>query len=196
MPTGYLSTDIETTGLDPESNQILQVSMVWDDLVTPIEELKHLTFYIDNGDHIVGNLFALNLNQPILKAILDSRNQKPTKYAVLKHRAAEIAMVSFLDELREETKQKSLFVAGKNAAGFDLPFLKVHFPVVSSYFKHRVLDPGSMYAWLDEDTPVPDLNRINKFIGNSEVSHDALDDARDVIKAIRYLYGSRIGAKK
>ncbi len=34
MPTGYLSIDIETTGLSPEANQILQVSMIWDKLIS------------------------------------------------------------------------------------------------------------------------------------------------------------------
>ena len=35
----YVSIDIETTGLDPESCQMLEIGAVWDDWTKPIDEL-------------------------------------------------------------------------------------------------------------------------------------------------------------
>lgn len=73
-------------------------------------------------------------------------------------------------------------IAGKNAAGFDIPILKANgFDV--SMFSHKVLDPGSLY-FPDYGYP-PSLTEINMKLGRRAVTHDALDDAFDVVAAIR-----------
>lgn len=186
---GYLSLDLETTGLDPKACQILQISAIWDDLGTPVNELKHFTVIVDNGDNISGNPYALSLNAWILNEISKARKNEETLYEVIRAREVSKRFTQFLFDLEEAYNLRKLYVAGKNAAGFDIPFLKEHFSDVTAYFKHRVLDPGSMYAWLDGETPVPDQSAINRYLGFEGVTHDAYDDALDVIKAIRIAKG-------
>ena len=83
--------------------------------------------------------------------------------------------------------QPKLVVAGKNVAGFDLPFLK-QFPFMPK-FHHRVIDPGMMYFDPRNDNVPPDLKECKKRAKLPEhVSHEALDDAWDVIQLVREKY--------
>ena len=76
--------------------------------------------------------------------------------------------------------------AGKNFAGFDRTFLP---PPVARLFRHRVLDPGSMFInW--SDPHLAELATIKTRLGlDGEVAHDALEDARDVIRCVRLAPG-------
>lgn len=79
-------------------------------------------------------------------------------------------------------------LAGKNVGAFDLQWLKRYVAVFEKYgelFRHRSLDPGSMYA-RPEDEKVPGLL---KCLERAELEpsgyHTALGDAWDVICLIR-----------
>jgi hypothetical protein len=78
-----------------------------------------------------------------------------------------------------------LVVAGKNVAGFDIPFLK-QIKGLFPKFHHRVIDPGMMYFNPCIDEIPPDLKECKKRANLPEVvSHEALDDAWDVIQLLR-----------
>lgn len=83
-------------------------------------------------------------------------------------------------------------VAGKNFGTFDKKFLEL-IPkwkrVIS--VRSRILDPGIYFVDWEKDDQVPGLSECKKRAGlNDFVSHDAVDDAWDVVQLIR------IGRKK
>lgn len=178
--TPWLSIDIETTGLDIEMSQILQLAAVWDD-GGPIEHLKRFNVVINNGPITYGEPFALQMNGGLLTKIATSVTY--TTYhpgAMMDIKDARREFYSFLSSLNSK---KAIFIGGKNVAGFDVPILRNnHFH--TDLFKHRVIDPGSMY--LAEFGHPASLPEINELIGNKPVTHDALQDCIDVILAVRH----------
>lgn len=75
----------------------------------------------------------------------------------------------------------------KNVAGFDMPFLNT-LPAwkTTTKFHHRVIDPGMLYFNPLTDSVPPDLKECKKRAGLPElVTHEALDDAWDVIQLVR-----------
>lgn len=69
-----VSIDIETTGLDPIEDQILEVGLVAYDTEKPfIQSPSNSLRILLMRNSIAGNLFALNLNKNILKEMLDMK---------------------------------------------------------------------------------------------------------------------------
>jgi oligoribonuclease len=68
----YISIDIETTGLDPEFNQILSIGAVIEDTLNPLpfEELPKFHAVI-RRESVYGSIFALNLNKDLIQAMKD-----------------------------------------------------------------------------------------------------------------------------
>jgi oligoribonuclease len=80
--------------------------------------------------------------------------------------------------------------AGKNFASFDLKFLE-RLPRWKQVFRvrSRILDPGILFTDWERDFSVPGLSECKKRAGlNHIVTHDAIDDARDVIELLRNFY--------
>jgi len=192
----YISLDLETTGIDPVIDQILQISMVVDDLAkpeVPVEDLPHFTAFIKH-EVIIGNAFALGMNGWILD-IISGRNKKQPPYPVLTNKTTQQLedtgycgswLSDALEFMDKHFGDDKITVAGKNVAGFDIPFLP---DVVKAQFRHRVLDVGPLYFNPLFDKAVPDLAVCKKRAGiNTPVAHDAREDALDVIRLIRSKY--------
>jgi DNA polymerase III epsilon subunit-like protein len=66
----YISIDIETTGLDPKTCQILSIGAVIEDTNTliPFDELPKFHGVIKR-EHVSGSIFALNLNKDLIEEI-------------------------------------------------------------------------------------------------------------------------------
>lgn len=80
--------------------------------------------------------------------------------------------------------------AGKNFATFDLKFLE-RLPRWKQVFKvrQRIIDPSVLFTNWGEDDSLPSLSTCKKRAGMEEhVSHDAVEDARDVIRLLRKSY--------
>jgi oligoribonuclease len=80
----YISIDIETTGLDPETCQILSIGAVIEDTLNPIpfEELPKFHAVIKR-ENVSGSLFALNMNKDLIETIVKyttSRDQDEKNY--------------------------------------------------------------------------------------------------------------------
>ena len=73
----YVSIDIETTGLDREVCQVLEISVVIEDTrnLKPVEELPHLDLIIEH-DTIVGQPYAINMNARIFKILAEMQDIK------------------------------------------------------------------------------------------------------------------------
>jgi len=191
----YVSLDIETTCLDPKPSNILGLSMVVEDSDHPevaVEDLPHLTVIIDQPV-ITGQAYALGLNGWILDFI--SGRSKNCPYKIIKPSELHYEVGCFLRAqfpdrvFKTETNvyyaKKRLTLAGKNVASFDYQFLPDD---VKLFFAHRMIDPGSVMINWNLAVP-PSLGELLKVVGiDKEVSHDMLDDARDVIRVLRATY--------
>lgn len=192
----YVSIDLETTGLDPSYCQILEIGAVVDDNTEWPDRLSHAKTHQAFGgrpffhcyvlhEQIVGTPFALAMNAEIIKKIA-----KPKDYGAFKFLNPEQAMSMFSDFIAEHFPQKDFkkaTVAGKNFSSFDRNFLArmPYGKMILDRFHHRVFDPGSMY-FEPQDSELPNLETCLKRAGiGGEVTHNACEDAWQVIQVIR-----------
>jgi oligoribonuclease (3'-5' exoribonuclease) len=190
--TPYVSIDLETTGLSHDSD-ILEIAAIFDDGESPIEELEKFHALIKYNTFKHAEMYAINMNANLIQEITKGPANSPEAVLMafnmwLNGRRIRIAGTN-------EGKLPRLFVAGKNAAGFDIPMLEKNYqhyvspsidPNIVSNFHHRTLDVGSMYfPHFGENVT---LGKINELTGRAgKVSHRAMDDAMDVVIAIRHL---------
>lgn len=194
----YVSIDIETTGLNPESHQILQIGAVIEDTATvkPLSELPKISLTLEHEEY-VGQPTALSMNSWILDIL--SRVDRLNKEDRLEYRKQKgivpvgLAAKQFHLWLlqngfkKEESGQIKITAAGKNFGTFDKLFLQ-KLPLWSSQvqIKQRVIDPAVLCTEWTEDEDLPNLNTCIKRLGLiGEVTHDAVQDALDVIRVIR-----------
>lgn len=183
----YVSLDIETTGLDAQLDQILEVGAIIEDTNNPKarEDCPQFHVYVDN-ERLSGNTFALSMNANILKKILELKKAKDTVNLV--NTGGVISgLVSFL---KQNGIEKATF-AGKNFAAFDLQFLKKMYGYSDLKLHHRFLDPTVFFTDFNTDEILPDLTLCKTRAGiKGTVTHEALDDAWDVIELLRKKYVS------
>jgi DNA polymerase III alpha subunit (gram-positive type) len=89
-----------------------------------------------------------------------------------------------------QTKSITINVAGKNFGTFDKLFLQ-KLPWWNKLIKvrQRVLDPAILYVDWNNDNSLPSLNECKERAKiEGVVTHDALDDAWDVVKVLRKFY--------
>lgn len=180
----YVSIDIETTGLDPETDQVLEVAAVIDDWKTPLYNLPQFNVML-HWERLSGSPFALALNAKLIERILKS---KLSRGSLLGDKILPSQLSSIFGTwLLNHGLGGPIQVAGKNFAGFDRPFLAKHLNV-ETMFSHRVLDLGSLF-WVPGEK-VPSSDECRKRAGlEGETKHTALDDALDVVRMIRRLKG-------
>ncbi len=191
----YLSLDIETTGVNPDRDQILQVSAIIDDTTKPeipVEELNHFTCFIRRPEY-TGNAYALNMNSWIL-ALLSGRSKEAPKYAIHDSEVFDDNHTEWVINMNEWLKENfpsgKIVVAGKNVAGFDIPFMP---SLIRSKFAHRTIDPTMLWTDWANDLIPPDLKLCKQRAGiNTPVAHDAREDAMDVIRLLRRSIGGPI----
>lgn len=178
----YVSLDLETTCADEKKPEnILQVSIVVEDPhnVKPLNELPHFTCFV-KPKRINGDAYALGMNGWILDII---SGRAEGKHPIYKGDDWVPAAVQFL--AKHFPHDRRIPVAGKNVAGFDKQFLP---KILDEMLEYRTIDPGSVF-WDPYDEKMQGLGQIKEQLGISgEVTHDAYDDAIDVIKVLRKKY--------
>jgi DNA polymerase III alpha subunit (gram-positive type) len=184
--TPYVSIDLETTGLSMDSD-ILEIAAIYDD-GGPLEELKKFHRIVKYKNFKHAEPYAVAMNAELIKESFKIGTNITD---------ALLEFDLWLDTIRfnQGISMPRLYVAGKNVAGFDIPMLennyKYYVPIVNDRnitknFTHRTLDVGSMYfPYFGENVT---LGKINELTGRAaNVSHRAMDDAMDVVVAIRHL---------
>lgn len=164
----FISIDLETTGLNPKADQVLELGAVFVDTekgtFVPFRRLiKH--------DRITGHPFAINMNQELI-AEISKGGGIPFQQA----------MEQFEEWIYKIYGANKFTAAGKNFAGFDNLFLKWDECRPAS----RVLDPGSMYVRADDIAP-PDLKTCCERAGvqyDLIEAHYALYDAKLVAQCV------------
>ncbi len=189
----YVSLDLETTGLDHSWCQILEIGAIWDNWTSPISELKRFHCYVVH-DRYQGEPFALAMNVEILRRIA---NKDKPENAAFKFYSPEEAMRSLWMFVRSQvtwdTKNPpKIVMAGKNYASFDDRFLE-KLPGYNDVKQfHRRIDPGMLYWNPRTDVKPPDTKTCLQRAGiDTEVQHDAIADATDVIRLIRRSFNVR-----
>ena len=210
----YVAIDTETTGLDQERDQVLQVAMVFEDTAAPSKPVDELLYFegLVYHERIEGHPVAISMNYEIIKTLawlntwldtcmgsVELHGRSVTIYQNIKLLCAE--GLQWLKKVHEEPgdakipllkpRYGSFVAAGKNAAGFDLPFLPSEF---RQAFHYRVIDVGSVALGAElgrwEKPSPPGLRELLDTIHGPDeprgVTHDALEDARDVVRLLRW----------
>jgi oligoribonuclease (3'-5' exoribonuclease) len=211
MNYNYACIDIETTGLNKENDQILELAVVLDDLSQDVakedldEYVKQLpTFhcYIKH-ERIVGDPYAIAMHnrifnfiakEPItdIEQLLDSDYSVYKNYLVLDPSTVHYELKEFLSTYGILSNSNKIVAAGKNLASFDIPFLENTLPGFDPKkegnlfkFHHRLIDIGNFYLEKTDRVP-PDLQTCLQRAGlTGIVTHRAVDDATDCIRAMK-----------
>jgi hypothetical protein len=195
----YFSVDIETTSDDPETGQILQVAVVFEDTEKPlpIGELPFISFII-NHRIFQGDAYCLSMNNWIFNMLADHQ-RRPDLPVYFPSEAAQMMFAFMYNCLNPDNplRQLTINIAGKNFANFDFNFLK-KLPGWKHSFGshdtlnlkepicHRFIDPAILYVDWTKDNCLPSFDECLKRAGiGYGVKHNAVDDARDIIKLIR-----------
>jgi len=191
----YISIDLETTGLDPVNNNIIEFGAVLDNLkeMKPLSELPRFHAYICM-DEYKGQPYALSMHPTIFRRIA----KKEEGYNYLYPNTLGKAFLNFLLEHGYELEVRKgkkiprtvVNVAGKNFGTFDLPFLNHQTNFSSSVkIRSRILDPGIL-CLESEDEVIPGLMECLKRVGvEKEIAHTTIEDSLDVIEVIRAKLG-------
>ena len=226
----YISIDVETTGLNPETCQILSIGAVIEDTQKQLdfEEIPkfHCTILKNERDIISGEIYALNMNRDLIESIThystakdqDEKNDlvhytgmqfvreedmaehffqflyrngfKPNEPDLLLNKRIKIVNGISYPVLDSSVKPITINVAGKNFSGFDRKFLDL-LPRWKQLIRtrSRVIDPGVLFVDWENDDTVPSLDFCKKrALIEGAVTHNALEDAWDVIQVLRTKY--------
>lgn len=186
----YCSVDLETTGLNPDTCDIIEFSAVLDDLsiLDPIDKLPVFhTYFIK--DNYVGEPYALSMHPQIFRRIAERDH---TKYSFMSASKLGYAFRKFLvnNGYKEEHDQVVITVAGKNFPAFDLQFLNRKSDMSKHVnIRHRIIDPAILYIKPGDDAP-PGMEECKRRAGmEPKVAHTAEEDAKDIIQLIRIHFG-------
>lgn len=208
----YVSIDIETSGLNPDSNHVLSIGAIIEDTTKklPYEELPKFNAIVLQqniqgspraitmnkgiismmGDYIEGNDEVRNVLNDVsgYKFYEEDEVVKEFYYFLINNGYGDGYMVRPI--VNGQTKPITINVAGKNFGTFDKLFLE-DLPWWKKLIRtrSRVIDPSILFVDWSNDDALPSLTKC-KERANIEgiVTHNALEDAWDVIELLRKNY--------
>jgi len=182
----YVSIDIESTGLNHETCDILEFAAVLDDTQVggPLTDLPTFHCYF-LSDVYHGEPYALSMHPTIFRRIAD----REPPYTYVRPMKFGFMFKKFLMEngYPEESGLVYINIAGKNPGSLDIPFLRMKTDIDKHVrIRHKVLDPAILF-FRDEDDQLPGLGecKARAEMVDIEVKHDALSDAMDVVELLR-----------
>lgn len=129
----YVAIDIETTGLNPQTDQILEVAAVANCKDKRVIDCP--TFHeVVKQERIQGTPQALSMNAELIKKISDGEGRLLA------------AVMWRLRNFLESLEQDEFIAVGSNVGSFDMQFLKMETGFPCELFSHRSLDINSLYA--------------------------------------------------
>lgn len=224
----FISIDTETTGLNPETCQLLSIGAIVEDTEKklPFEEIPkfHCAILRGERDILQGELFALNMNKDLIERITQysiARNQdekdkitQETGMLFLREEEVAKAFYHFLIDagvitpewdstksveiingktypaLTTKMKPFHLNVAGKNFHSGDQTYIE-RLPRWKQIFRirNRHIDPSVLFVDWKNDESMPGLGKCKERAKiDGIVTHDALEDAWDVVQLLRTQY--------
>ena len=224
----FISIDTETTGLNPETCQLLSIGAIVEDTEKklPFDEIPkfHCAILRGERDILQGELFALNMNKDLIGRITqysiarnqDEKNKITQETGMLFLREEEVAKAFFhflidagaitpefgpsygmevvngktYPALTTKMKPFHLNVAGKNFHSGDQTYIE-RLPRWKQIFRIRTrhIDPSVLFVDWKNDESVPGLAKCKERAKvDGIVTHDALEDAWDVVQLLRTQY--------
>ena len=208
----YTSIDIETSGLDTENNQVLSIGAVIEDTTKKLsfEDIPKFNAIVLQRQ-ITGSPRALTMNKNIISqmgdylegdGVMRQKLQRTIDFYekddvakafyefLYPHFATESHGTFGNKKFWGDAKPLLINVAGKNFGTFDNVFLK-KLPWWQKLIiaKQRILDPAMLYLDWNNDEELPSLSNCKDRAGvKGVVTHDALEDAWDVVEVLRKFY--------
>lgn len=219
----YVSIDIETTGLDPLSNNVLSIGAIIEDTTKklPYDECPKFNAIVLNKQ-LQGSPRAITMNKEIISLMGEYLEGTDEVRNVLNNNSGykfyeeedvvkefyrflwsngfgyELGPGDFVNTIDGveypaiggKTKPITLNVAGKNFGTFDKLFLQ-ELPWWQKLIRtrQRVLDPAILCVDWNNDTALPSLTQCKERTNvEGIVTHNALEDAWDVIQVLRNFY--------
>lgn len=184
----YLSIDLEATGLN-EHCQIIEVGFV------PFDT-NNRTIAEELSDGFVVKCESFESLKPSLDQWVIDHNRKLIDRAHKEGKSQDEFKARFQAYLESPSvkkyfNQQKVVLFGKSLNAIDLPFLNrdLGWDWMRKYFHHRVMDLSShTYGLMDMGLLEPGMDSgsaLMKFLNMGEVSHTALEDARNT--ALMYL---------
>lgn len=166
--------DFETTGLDLEHDEILEVAAITTD--SDLNELGRYSavFGVSNPGliRLMRNetVRAMHTTNGLLEAVLATRD--------LRGESASAPIIRLIADALDQTgSKKPTVLAGSGVSHFDRPLIKARFPDVERFLEYWTFDVGilrrAVGTW--SSTPVP----------RSETEHRALSDVESAIAEAR-----------
>ena len=178
----YFSLDTETGGLDSDLDW-LEMALVLEDTAkpdTPVESLPYIRV-VNVLDTYIMTPFAAHLNSALLKEIADYQKDANGRSDTVYTGVDDVVSEAIEEWLCECKAPDVLNIAAKNPA-FDLGFVG---ELIPRRYRHRTIDPSILYVE-HTDPCLPDMMQCKIRGGVSGyVAHEALEDARDVIRLLR-----------
>lgn len=177
MNLNLLVLDLETTGLDPEKDLILEVSAIRVRLKNDDFEVgKKIHFYVKNE---MGSIFKrmndfvhnLHHKSGLINDICNPSNKENT-YHLLNPKCPLYSLFTAKD------LENPIYICG-NSINFDKNFLKHHVPELESKLHYRVLDLTSF--WLMK-------NIFSNYNNKGEAKHRAYDDVDYSLEVLKEFY--------
>jgi len=187
----YVSIDLETTGTKPGRHQIIEFGAVIENTNknTLLEDLPRFKRIVKHPEY-TGQAFAFNLNARIFEELVHPTGAAPVCQPEELAEEFKTFLVNNGFSL-EEKGYVRLVAAGKNFANFDLQFLNL-LPNWRDHIRisNMILDPAMYYINFATDNILPSLEECKKRAGleDTTVTHDALNDAMDVVRLLRRQY--------
>jgi oligoribonuclease (3'-5' exoribonuclease) len=205
----FVVIDIETTGTNPNDHKIIEFGAVIEDAtnVLPIEQLPTFKCIVKQKyGNYNGSAYAINMNQRIFEILasydsaktLEEKEKIKQEHNIIESEDLVKTFVAWVKEnylINNSSKTvcvKNMNIAGKNYATFDKLFIdKVDYYNEIKYSR-RIIDPAILFVdWVNDDE-LPNLDTCLKRAGiNRQVTHNALEDAIDVLLCLRTKYNEK-----
>ncbi len=126
--------DIETTGLDPDTDKVLQIAYVLTNFdLTLVHSFREITIQNSNALHSLNNWCKEVHSQNGLLDLVQNSD-----YDLQKAQTEIILNINSKLGVRD-----TLYLSG-NSVHFDKAFLRKHFPLLHDRLSHRIIDVSTM----------------------------------------------------
>ncbi len=192
----YCSIDLETCGLDPKEDTVIEFGCIIEDTKKqlPFESIPKFNVLLEHTKY-TGTPYALALHKTIFEDL--EKKHKSTVPII----PSDLLGQYFYEWLKSQPEFADDFVnlptshfpiklnvAGKNFGTFDMQFLENLKGFKNwVWFKQRIIDPAVFYFNNDLDMELPNLKncKIRANCNEPEVAHRTLRDAMDVVELLR-----------